>query len=288
MIGIGRMGAAMARTLRAAGFDLVVWNRDGAKAEAVAADTDAEVAASPAQAAAGASVVLSSLADDAALQRVYLGPDGVVEGLTAGSVVIDTSTVDPGTIHEVGAAVDAKGATFLDAPVSGSVSTVEQGALTIMVGGDAADIERVQPVLDALAARVIHVGERGAGSAAKLAVNSLVHGLNIALAEALVLAERAGVDRAVAYEVFASGAGGAPFVQYKRAAYENPEDAVVAFSLDLVDKDLDLITSLAKRVGAPLDQGEVTRSIVRRAIDSGLGDADLSAVAVYLRSQTSE
>ena len=277
----------MAGTLHRAGFDLVLWNRDASKAEAIAADVGATVAATAAEAAGSSPIVLTSLADDAALLDVYLGDDGVVAGIDDAATAVDTSTVDPETVRRVGDAVDAAGAAFLDAPVSGSVSTVEQGALTIMVGGDEALIPRVAPVLDALAARVIPVGPRGSGAAAKLAVNALVHGLNVALSEALVLAERAGVDRKVAYEVFASGAAGAPFVQYKRAAYEDPEDAAVAFSLDLVAKDLELITGLGRRVGAPLAQAEVGLDIVRRAIGAGLGDADLSAVAVHLREAAS-
>jgi 3-hydroxyisobutyrate dehydrogenase-like beta-hydroxyacid dehydrogenase len=284
VIGTGRMGAAMAGTLRQAGFDLVVWNRDPTKAASVADSLGAVVATTPAEAAASADLTLSSLADDVALEAVYLGADGVVAGLAPGAIATDTSTVDPDTVALVGVAVDRAGAHFLDAPVSGSVSTVEAGALTIMVGGEGEVLARATPVLDALSSRVIHIGERGSGAAAKLAVNSLVHGLNIALSEALVLAERSGVDRSIAYEVFASGAAGAPFVQYKREAYENPEEAKVAFSLELVAKDLDLIAGLGKRVGAPLDQAEVGRAIVRRAIDAGLGDADLSAIAVYLRS----
>ena len=287
MIGIGRMGGAMAGTLRRAGFDLVLWNRSEEKAEGLAGELSADVAPTAASAAADAEVILTSLADDEALLEVYLGDDGVVSGIHEGSVAVDTSTVDPETVRRVGEAVDAAGAGFLDAPVSGSVSTVEQGNLTIMVGGDQTLLSRVTPVLDALAARVIAVGGRGSGAAAKLAVNALVHGLNIALSEALVLAERAGVDRKVAYDVFASGAAGAPFVQYKRAAYEEPDGATVAFSLDLVAKDLELITGLGRRVGAPLSQAEVGLAIVRRAIDDGLGDADLSAIAVHLREMAS-
>ncbi len=132
---------------------------------------------------------------------------------------------------------------------------------------------------------MIHVGDRGAGAATKLAVNGLVHGLNVALSEAVVLAERAGVDRATAYEVFASGAGGAPFVQYKREAYEHPDDVPVAFSLDLVEKDLELITGLGERVGAPMRQAETSLDIVHRAIADGFGERDLSAVAVFLRGE---
>ncbi len=283
MLGVGRMGGAMASTIRRAGLDVVLWNRDPSKAQRVADAIGAPVAGTPAEAAAKADVVLTSLADDAALEAVYLGPEGVVDGIRPDAVAVDTSTVDPRTVRIVGDAVEATGAGFLDCPVSGSVSTVEAGTLTIMAGGDAGLLERVMPVLDALASRVVHVGGRGAGSAMKLAVNDLVHGLNVALSEALVLAERAGVDRSTAYEVFASGAGGAPFVQYKRAAYEHPDDTPVAFSLDLVQKDLELITALGERVGAPMRQATTTLEIVRSAVASGFADRDLSAIAVFLR-----
>lgn len=284
IVGLGRMGAAMARRFHDAGHRIVVWNRDRAKAAALAGATGAAVAASPAAAAGQAEVVVSSLADDQALRAVYLGTEGVAAGIRPGSVAVDTSTVDPATVLEVGAAVDAAGAGFLDCPVSGSVTTVEAGALTVMAGGDPALIARVEPLLSAISKRVVHVGPRGAGAACKLAVNGLVHGLNVALAEALVLAEKAGVDRRVAYEVFATGAGGAPFVQYKRQAFEHPETAAVAFSLDLVAKDLELITGLAARVGARMDQAATGLEIVRRALAAGMGDRDLSALAVLLRS----
>jgi 3-hydroxyisobutyrate dehydrogenase/2-hydroxy-3-oxopropionate reductase len=277
------MGAAMATTLSRAGFDVTVWNRDPAKSERLGRALGALVARSAAEAASSADVVLTSLADDAAVETIYLGSNGIVEGIAPGSVAVDTSTVDPRTVETVGAAVDATGAGFLDCPVSGSVSTVEAGALTIMVGGDGGLLERVRPVLDALAARVIHMGGRGSGSAMKLAVNDLVHGLNVALSEAIVLAERAGIDRSTAYEVFAGGAGGAPYVQYKRDAFEHPEAAAVAFSLDLVAKDYELIIGLGGRVGAPMHQAETALDIVRRAIADGYGDRDLSAIAEFLR-----
>lgn len=277
------MGGAMAATLSRAGHDLVLWNRDRTKAEEVAADIGATVANTAAEAASLSPVVVSSLADDAALVDVYLGDDGVVSGIGKGQIAVETSTIAPETVHAVGAEVDRTGAGFLDCPVSGSVATVEAGALTIMAGGDPDLIARVTPVLNAISSRVIDVGPRGSGAACKLAVNGLVHGLNVALSEALVLAERAGVERATAYEVFASGAGGAPFVQYKRDAYEHPEEAKVAFSLDLVAKDLELITTLGRRVGAPMNQAETGLRIVKDAIAAGLGDHDLSAIAVHLR-----
>jgi 3-hydroxyisobutyrate dehydrogenase-like beta-hydroxyacid dehydrogenase len=118
----------------------------------------------------------------------------------------------------------------------------------------------------------------------KLAVNALVHGLGVALSESLVLAERAGVERTTAYEVFASGAAAAPFVLYKRAAFERPDETPVAFSLDLVAKDLDLILALAEQVGAPMRQADINRQEVRSALAAGMGERDLSALAVYFRS----
>ncbi|MGZ8624846.1 MAG: NAD(P)-dependent oxidoreductase, partial [Actinomycetota bacterium] len=283
VIGTGRMGAAMATRIGGAGFDVVLWNRDPSKAEVLAEALGARVVGSAAEAASVGDVVLTSLADDAAVDHVYLEPGGVVEGIGARSVAVDTSTVDPRTAERAGAAIDEAGAAFLECPVSGSVSTVEAGGLTMMAGGDPDLIERVRPVLETLAARIVHVGARGAGAATKLAVNNLVHGLNVALSEAIVLAERAGVDRAIAYEVFANGAGGAPFVQYKRAAYEHPETAPVAFSLDLVAKDYELIVGLGERVGVPMEQAAASLDIVRRAIDDGYGQRDLSAIAVFLR-----
>jgi 3-hydroxyisobutyrate dehydrogenase-like beta-hydroxyacid dehydrogenase len=134
-----------------------------------------------------------------------------------------------------------------------------------------------------MSSKIIHVGEFGTGATMKLAVNALVHGLNAALSESLVLAERAGVDRTAAYEVFASGAAAAPYVLYKRAAFERPDETPVAFRLDLVGKDLDLILELALAVGAPMPQAETNRDVVRAALATGLAAHDISALAEYLR-----
>jgi len=280
VLGIGRMGGAMAGTLRRAGFEVVVYNRTRSKAEAVAAEIGAEVVDDPAEAAARAPVVISMLADDASVREVLSAAAG---GMREDAVVLEMSTINPATLEEIRPAIEGAAATLLDAPVSGSVQLVEQGALTIMVGGDAAALERARPVLDALATNIFHLGGPGTGSTMKLAINSLVHAINVALSEALVLAEKSGVDRARAYEVFASSAAAAPYLHYKRAAFENPAEAAVAFSLDLVAKDLDLILGLAHRVGAVLDQGVANREVVSKAVTAGLGDEDLSAIAVYLR-----
>jgi 3-hydroxyisobutyrate dehydrogenase len=284
VVGAGRMGAAMVGTLRRAGLPVLVYNRTRDKAEAVAAATGAEVAATAREAAEGAQVVLSSLADDAAVGAAYTGGDGIVAGLQPGTVVCESSTIDPGTVRRLRPLVEDRRAELLDTPVSGSVSAVEAGTLTIMVGGDAEVLARARPVLDPLARHVVHVGELGSGAVMKLAVNAIVHGLNLALSEALVLAERAGVARETAYQVFADSAVAAPFVQYKREAFEHPGRPPVAFSLELVGKDLDLILALAEAAGVPMGQAATNRQVVRAAIAAGLGDRDLSELATFLRS----
>jgi 3-hydroxyisobutyrate dehydrogenase-like beta-hydroxyacid dehydrogenase len=229
-------------------------------------------------------VVLSSLADDAAVGAAYTGGDGIVAGLQPDTVVCESSTIDPGTVQRLRPLVEARQAFLLDTPVSGSVSTVEAGQLTIMVGGDAAVLERARPVLDPLAKQIFHVGDLGSGAVMKLTVNSVLHGLNLALAEGLVLAERAGVARATAYEVFAASVIAAPFVHYKREAFEHPGEVPVAFSLELVDKDLDLILALAAEAAMPMEQAAANRRVVQAALAAGLGDHDLSELATYLRS----
>jgi 3-hydroxyisobutyrate dehydrogenase-like beta-hydroxyacid dehydrogenase len=283
VVGTGRMGAAMAARLRACGAEVVVHNRTRSKAAAVAATTGAAAAETAREAAAGADVVLVSLADDAACAEAYSGEDGIVAGLSPDSVVADTSTVGPWTARRLGALVGDRGAGMLDTPVSGSVSLVERGELTVMVGGAADHLERARPVLDLLAGRIVHIGPIGAGATMKLAVNSAVHALNQALAEALVLAERSGVDRRTAYGIFAASVVGGPFVQYKRAAFEDPDGTPVAFSIDLVAKDLDLVLELATQVGLPMRQAEVNRAAVAAAVEAGLGAHDMSALAQVLR-----
>jgi 3-hydroxyisobutyrate dehydrogenase-like beta-hydroxyacid dehydrogenase len=284
VLGAGNMAGAMVGTLRRAGLGVTVWNRTGARAEAVGEAHDATVAPTAVDAVGGADIVISSLADDEAVLATYLGEGGAAEGLSPRQVVLEMSTVAPGTAVRVGEAVGARGAAFLDAPVSGSVPTVEKGELTIMVGGEAAGLERARSVLDALAVKVFHVGALGAGATVKLAVNALVHAIDVGLSEALVLAEKAGVDRSAAYDVFAAGAAAAPFVLYKRPAFEDPDNAQLTFTLDLMAKDLDLILSLAHEVGAPMEQAERNRELVERAITAGFSGRDLSSIAEYLRS----
>jgi 3-hydroxyisobutyrate dehydrogenase-like beta-hydroxyacid dehydrogenase len=285
LVGTGRMGSAMAAALRAAGRHVMVYNRTRERAEALAAQQGCELCASPGEVAAKADIVLTMLADDDAVRSVWRGPNGLLAGAGPETVLVDLSTVTPDTIRSLEADVRATGAGILDSPVSGSVTLAQAGQLTLMVGGTAEDLERARPALEPLAKSIVHVGPLGSGAAMKLAVNTVIFGLNEALAEGLVLAEAAGVERSMAYDVLAQSAVGAPYVGYKRAAFLEPEATPVAFSLDLAAKDLGLIHDLADRVGLDLPQAETNLEAIREASAAVGGDSDFSAVATHLRNE---
>ncbi len=285
VLGMGRMGAALAERLAAEGVPVIVYNRTPERARDVAGRIGATVADSAADAAGRAHVVISMVADDAAVRAMFDGPEGVSAGIRAGAVAVDMSTVLPGTIKAIAAAVQARGAGILDAPVSGSVGSTLGGELAIMVGGDAADLELARPVLEHLGRRIFHIGPLGTGAAMKLAVNTLIFGLNEAIAEGLVLAERNGISRETAYEVLAASAAGAPFVAYKRAAFVDPDDTPVAFSLALAGKDLDLIRELAEASGVEMPQAATNLDVVRAAARSIGDDVDFARVASHLRQE---
>jgi 3-hydroxyisobutyrate dehydrogenase-like beta-hydroxyacid dehydrogenase len=284
LLGIGRMGGAMARALAAASFELVLWNRTPEAAERAAADLGGRSVARPRDVAEAADVCVTMLADGDAVAAVYGGVDGLVAGARQGTVLVDSSTVPPAALRAFEAASRAAGAGIVDAPVSGSVALAESGKLTLMVGGTDDDVERARPVLEALGATIFHLGPLGSGAAMKLAVNTVIFGLNEALAEGLVLAEAAGIRRGLAYDVLAASAVGAPYVGYKRAAFLDPETTPVAFALDLAAKDLRLIDGLAAATGVGLPQARTNLAVIEAAIAGVGGDQDFSAVAGHLRA----
>jgi 3-hydroxyisobutyrate dehydrogenase-like beta-hydroxyacid dehydrogenase len=284
VLGIGRMGGSMARALAAAGFEVVLWNRTPPAAEGLALELGGRSLPRPADVAQAAEVCVTMLADGPAVESVFGGPDGLLAGARPGNVLVDASTVAPSTIRSFEASARGAGAGLLDAPVSGSVALAESGALTLMVGGTRDDLERARPVLDALARTVFHMGALGSGAAMKLAVNAVIFGLNEAIAEGLVLAEAAGIDRTLAYDVLAASAVGAPYVGYKRAAFLEPADTPVAFALDLAAKDLRLIAALAADTGVPMPQAATNLAVVTAASAGGDGSRDFSTVAAHLRA----
>jgi 3-hydroxyisobutyrate dehydrogenase-like beta-hydroxyacid dehydrogenase len=284
VLGTGRMGSAMARALARGGSDLFLYNRTPQRGGNLARELGAQLVETPAAAARRADVCLTMLADEPAVEATWSGPDGLLAGARAGTVLADMSTVPPRTLRAFADRARAAGAGILDAPVSGSVSLAESGGLTIMAGGVAADLDRARPVFDQLAKQVFHMGPLGSGAAMKLAVNTVIFALNNAVGEALVLAERAGVARELAYEVLASSAAGAPYLGYKRAAFLDPDGTPVAFSLNLAEKDLRLITELAAALGVPVRQADVNLGLIREAAAAVGADRDFSSVAAHLRT----
>ncbi len=288
VVGTGRMGSAMARAIARGDGELLLYNRTPDRAKPLADELGATLVDSPADAASTADVCITMLADGAAVASVWDGDDGLVSNVRAGAVLVDMSTVPPDTLQPYATRVRERGAGLLDAPVSGSTQLAESGSLTIMAGGEAEDLERARPVLDRLARTVHHVGPLGSGSAMKLAVNAVIFALNNAVSEALVIAERAGIDRALAYEIIATSAAGAPFVGYKREAFVEPETAPIGFSLDLASKDLALITAFADRLGVPVAQAAANATLIGQAAERVGADRDFAQVATHLRALAGE
>ncbi len=278
VLGLGRMGAALARRLHGAGHDVTVWNRSPAAVDALSAHLDAvRVAADPAEAVRGAAVVISMLADGPATRAVLLDSH-VLATLGPGTVVCDLATSGVEVARELAAQITPTGAGFLDAPVSGSVPAVESGTLLIMAAGRTRDLESARAVLSDVADRIVLLGEAGAGQAMKLCVNLVVHDLNAALSEALQLAESSGITRESAYDVLEQSVVAAPFVRYKRAAFLDA-GAPVAMSLDLVSKDLGLILSAARERGVGAEVTQAAGAAVARACADGMGSADMAALS---------
>jgi 3-hydroxyisobutyrate dehydrogenase-like beta-hydroxyacid dehydrogenase len=282
-LGVGRMGRPMASNVARAGHDVVLFNRTRAKADQLAAEISATVAGTPLDATSAADLVVTMLADVDAVRESYDGPDGVLAGLRPGVVAVDMGTTGPDGVAWLDERVRAAGADFVDAPVSGSVGAAESGDLTIMAGGEEAAVATVLPVLRTMGRNVFHLGPAGSGAVMKLAVNGIIFALGQAIAEALVVAERAGIDAAIAYDVFENSAVAAPVVKYRRDQYLQPEVAPVLFAMKLAVKDLSLLHVLADRLGAPIAQGDANLASYGRAVADGFGDRDMAALADYLR-----
>ena len=283
IVGAGRMGSAIAHAVRNAGHEMVIWNRTRDAADRLAGELGGRAVDRPADVAAAADIMISMLADGSAVDAVYAGDDGLIAGARPNTVLVDSSTVPPAVLRRHEAAIRERGAGVLDAPVSGSVALAQSGTLTLMVGGEPADVERARPILETYGSTIFHLGPLGSGAAMKLAVNTVIFGLNEALAEGLVLAERAGISRDKAYEVLAASAVGAPYVGYKRAAFLDPDGTPVAFAVDLAAKDLRLIAELAAAVDLPLPQSTTNLAVIDAVIAAGDGGRDFSTVAAYLR-----
>jgi len=278
--GLGRMGRRMAANLAAAGHEVTVWNRSAGPAEEVAAAIAARRAERPADLAAASEVAITMLADDAAARAVYLGEDGLIAAAGA-DLLVEMGTMSPDLVAELGAAARAAGKTYVDAPVSGATEAAAGAQLLIMAGAE--ETPRLAPLFDAMGRRTIWLGRPGAGAAMKLAVNMLIHGLNQTLAEALTLAEAAGIEAARAYEVIESSAAAAPMVHYRKPQYLDEANAPVSFTVDLARKDVALALDLARRHHVAMPQTEVTGRILGDALARGYAGRDMAAVLAFMR-----
>ena len=276
-IGLGGMGRRMARRLLDAGHDLVVWNRTPQRADDLVAH-GARAAASPADAARAADLVITMLAHPTALRQVTEGPDGILAGAAAPTTIAEMSTVGPAAVRRLAAALP-EGVGLLDAPVLGSHPQAEAGQLRIFVGGPDPLARRWMPTLDALGTPT-HVGPLGAGAAAKLVANSTLFGVLAILGEALALAEGLGLSRDVAFDVLSATPVGAQ-ADRRRTAVESG-DVPLHFPLSLAHKDADLVTSAAEAAHVRLPVAEAARSWIVAAEEAGLGDQDYSRVLAHI------
>lgn len=279
LVGLGNMGTAVGERLLEAGHPLVVYNRTLAKTEPLAAG-GATVADSLGELAAGVGVVITSLANDEALEAVAAE---VVTAARPGTVLVDMSTVSPAVSARVASLADSASVDYLRAPVSGNPSVVRAGNLSFIVSGPRETLERVEPILLAIGPTIHHVGEAEQARIVKLAINLMIGGLAQLMSEALVLGEAAGVSRAALLEVMGSSATGAPFVKYKTEPLLR-DDFSATFTTSLMEKDIDLVLDAADENGVELPMAQELKELVRAAVDAGYGDDDFMALFLALRN----
>jgi len=277
------MGSGMAANLLKAGFPLAVYNRTAAKAQSLVS-AGARLAATPAEAVQGASVVLSMLADDAASREIWLGKDGALTAADKGAILIESSTVSPAWIAELAGLAAQRGVQFLDAPVTGSRMQAQAGQLSFLVGGSEAALAAVTPVLRAMSKEVLHLGPVGSGAKLKL-INNFLCGVQIAsLAEALTWIERSGLDREKSLAFLNSAAPGSPLlgtISARMAA----RNYTVNFLLRLIVKDLQYAQNEAAQCGVDLTTAQTARKLFEDAVAKGFGDEDMAAVIEPLRNK---
>jgi 3-hydroxyisobutyrate dehydrogenase len=277
-IGLGLMGRPMAANLLKNGFSVVVWNRTPGKSDALAA-AGAKVAASAREAAAAADVLIAIVSDPAALESVLWG-EGALEAMRRGTVLVDSSTVSPALERRIAAACAQRGVDSLDAPVTGGTWGAEKGELVFMVGGEAATLARVEPVLGAMGKKWFHLGPHGAGQIIKLAMNLLLALEVQALAEALALVAGAGVPAENLIGVMQASMARAPVLDIK-APMILKQDYTPSFPLRLMHKDLGLAMDLANQIGVPLPACAAAREVYSAVKGAAKEDLDYAAVAKF-------
>ena len=281
-LGLGTMGTPMATNIARAGFPLIVWNRTTSKVEPLLR-VGAKRGTSAAQTAGDADIVITMVSQPKDVEEVVLGPNGVLDGIRPGAVLVDMSTVSPVTSRKLAAAVTTKQAEFLDAPVVGSKGPATDGALVILVGGLPQTLERCRPILSAMGKTIIHAGGVGMGSALKLATNLTLAHLAAGFAEGLLLVQRAGLDPKRYLEVLEASTFRSPWYQTKGVGMAR-RDFSTHFALKHMHKDLRLMMELAQDVKTSLPITKAVEALFAKAAASGKADLDYSAVLAELET----
>lgn len=283
-IGVGQMGVHMSRNVQAAGLDVVI--HDSSKAAAAPLlESGVEWAESPKAVAESCRIVVTCLPTPAIVEQVIYGPGGLMSGWRKGDIYIDMSTNSPLTVRRIAEDARSMGVDVLDAPVSGGTRGAEQGTLTIMVGGDAAVLERARPVLEPMAQKIFHVGDIGCGNVAKLVNNVIGLACNSICAEGFVLGVKAGIDPQVLYDLLSiSTANNWSLQQYPHTVFK--ANFAPGFKVSLAYKDINLALALGQEYGVPLPVAEAVRDDLAAAIKDGRGNNGVDAVILSLEEAT--
>ena len=279
-VGLGRMGAHMARNLSRAGHELTLWNRSPEKAQALAAEQGCAVAQTPRAVSNAVDVVITMLADDPSSKAVHAGEDGLFAGST--ETFIEMGTMSPDHIAWLAQQAPA-GASVIDAPVSGATQAAAEAQLLIMAGCTPDVAATLSALFDAMGRQTICLGETGRGAVMKLSVNALIHGINQTLAEAMTLAEAAGIEPDAAFDVIEASAACAPMLKYRRPIYLDEAAHDVTFTVALARKDMEVTVDLARKLGTDMPQGRSTLDILERAESEGYSARDMASILNYMR-----
>ena len=273
-LGLGIMGSRMAATLRRAGFELVVWTRTPGKAQAWAEQHGATAAATPTEAASAAAIAITMLVDGAQVEAVL---EDAAAGAAPGTLFVDMSTIGPAATRAIAARLVASGHRMLDAPVTGSSPKAEDGTLTIMTGGDAADHARALPLLEAMGALVVHVGGLGQGQMLKLVNNAVAAANLVAVGQALLVAQVMGVDLDAFEQVVGAGSGASTMLALKAGPMRR-HDYTTLFKLEHMLKDVRLCLEEGQAAGVPFPAAAAARELLSAGVGRGHAEADMAAV----------
>jgi 3-hydroxyisobutyrate dehydrogenase len=275
-VGLGVMGGHMVEKFLEKGHTVTGHNRTKSKAQWLI-DKGMKWADSPKAVGASADVIFSMVTNSAAVSELAEGPNGILSGLGPGKVWVDMSTVSPATSRKLAARAREKGADMVDAPVSGSVITIQQGKITVMVGGRAETFERVKPLLLELGPKATHVGENGLALVMKIAINLCLPTQILAFAEGVLLAEKSGIPRETAVDVLLHSVVASPMLQYRGPFVLNmPEEAW--FNVNMMQKDMQLALELGRQVDVPLPTTSVVNEYLTAARAMGLAERDFAII----------